>query len=331
MQNPNRTMEEPELAVVYLLFQTGPSYDKHKPILALKRLLARLPWRKTIVYVDNSAPESPCARQTAPREYAISGDNRYLEFSGWQRGIEYLRNQGKRPDVWLLVNDTFLTQSAMQRIAFQANTLECVLMRKAILGNRRTLPPGAEIMGNLLIPYIRTHFFLVAGEIIEQLSSVVGLDENSIDRLLLSEFDPSVRLFRKDAPCSEQMRQLIFSNLTNEWYRRKPYVADSFVELRAKATSILNSVLLSLRIDQLGYPLIPYTKAGAFLDQDVSRERIREEWIGGHGPAVQPMDQRGDGWRVKPPVYRRVTRMKHPFTLGNLLDLIESRPGREHM
>jgi hypothetical protein len=338
MRMSKRIIKQPEIGVVYLFFQSGPSYDKEKPIRGLKQILAGMPGHKTIVYVDNSFRGSPYTHRLSADQHSVSGDNRYLEFSGWQKGIDYLRSQGNRPDVWLLANDTLLAQSAIQRFVFGPDAVDCAMMRRAIIGRRqwlsedaKILGQGEEIMGNALIPYVRTHFFMVASEIIEQLSSIVSLDDSLIDKMFIREFDASIPLFRENAPLSEGTRQIIFSHLTNDWYRRKPYVADHFERLRGKAISILNEILLSLRIDQLGYSLISYTKAGTFLDEKITGAQIRAEWLDGFDPARRLRDARGDQCRANQQVYRRVAQKRRAFTWSNLLDLLESRPGREHM
>jgi hypothetical protein len=314
------------------MYPAGPRYNPQKLIQALRHILSRLPGHKRIVVVDNAWPDSRYARELGPDDFEISGDNRYREFSGWQKGIEFLRGQATSTDVWLLANDTFLTQSRIQRFAFRRDALNCAVRHDAIVGKRMTLPAGAEIMGNPLIPYVRTHLFHLSSSIMERLGSVVSLDAGTIDRLLLSEFDPSTPLFRKDGPISEVARQVIFSHLTKDWYRRKPYTADHFEDLRGKAISLVNSFLLSLRIHQLGYPLISYTKAAAFLDDRVTLERIRRAWLGGFQSMPAPAQERVSGiWGVPHDFYRHIPPRKRALTMSSLLELLESRPGREHM
>ena len=322
---------EPAIAVVYLLFPNGPRYNRERPIAALKRMLNGLSGRKTIVSVDNAPHDTPYARQMGADEFAISGDNRFREFSGWQKGIDYLRTRGTRADVWLLANDTFLTQSAIQRFMLKQAAIDCAAARCAIVGRRMTVPSGAELMGNLVIPYVRTHLFHLSSVIVERLGSLVSLDEHKIDRLLLDTFDPAIPLFRKDTALSEPARHMIFSHLTRDWYRSRPYTVEHFAELRGKAISILNSLLLSMRIDQLGYPLISFTRAAAFLDEEITIDLLREEWSGGCNRLTAPQHATPPGSWEKPLIYRQIPPKKRSLTLSNLVDLVQSRPGREHM
>src|SRR5277367_4794680 len=98
---------EPQVTILYLLYPTGSAYRREKPIRALRKIAARLPGRKTIVLIDNSAPGG-FSEQLGENEFSIGGDNTYLEFSGWQHGLEFVRQRGLSGDVCLFANDTFL-------------------------------------------------------------------------------------------------------------------------------------------------------------------------------------------------------------------------------
>jgi hypothetical protein len=326
-----------DITVLYLLYPTGDSYRREKPIRALHKIAARLPGPKTFIYIDNSVP-GPAARQVGENEFAIGGDNTYLEFSGWQRGLDFARGRGLLGGACLFANDQFLHQSILHRRLVNSAALECVLRYDALVGQRKFPPVTGQILGNPLIPYVRTHLFLVSSRVLDKLGSLLSLDQRAIHQLLLDNYDPAVPLFRSGAPISKSIRDWITSHLHSSWYRKKPYTAEHFDALRAKAISILNALLLSVRVHQMGYPLVPYSKVlpysrvgsyeGAATDFDTA-------WCGNYAcQGATPETARAATkrfWDQGSPFYRQVPEKMRGLTFENVLDFLERRSHPEHL
>jgi len=334
MQANLESSQQLQVTILYLLYPTGPSYQREKPLRALQKIAARLPGRKTIVYIDNSAPGS-FSERLGENEFAVGGDNTYLEFSGWQKGLEFVRGRGLVGDVCLFANDTFLNQSILHRRLVNAAALRCALKYDAMVGKRMVPAVAGQILGNPLVPYVRTHLFMLPSRVLAKLRSLLSLDRRSIDQLLLREYDPAVPLFRADAPISKSIRDLITSHLHSSWYRKKPYTAEHFDELRAKAISILNAFLLSMRVHQMGYPLVSYARASAFLDEDRTPEDISGEWCDHREWGDDTSEPRQNGanrfWASGSPLYRHVPGKMRGLTVENVLDFIERRSHPEHL
>jgi hypothetical protein len=322
-----------QVTILYLLYPTGPSYQRERPILELKKIAARLPGRKSFVYIDNSIPNQ-APRLLGENEFALGGDNTYLEFSGWQKGLQFARERDLVGDVCLFANDTFMKQSVFHRRLVNAAALRCSIKYDAMLGKRMVAPVAGEIFGNQLIPYIRTHLFMLPGRVLERLSSVVSLDSRSIDQLFLGKYDPAIPLFRADAPVSISIRDFVTSHLHSSWYRKMPYTAEHFDELRAKAISILNAFLLSIRVYQRGYPLVSYPGASAYLRDDLTPQQISADWCGSDETRGLPSSARNGTnrfWAKGAPMYRGVPEKMRSFTLENILDYLERRSHPEHL
>ncbi len=319
------------ITVLYLLYPRGERYRKERPIRALHRILSRLPGRKTVVYIDNSAAK-PRAEELGGNEYEISGDNTYLEFSGWQKGIEFLRNSRMSGDVCLFANDTLLAQSRYHRWLVNQAAVECARRHKAMVGRRMVLHDGGQILGNPLIPYVRTHLFLLPHSVLDELGTVVSLDRYSIDRMLLPAFDPATHLFQTDAPISESIREYILFHLHSSWHRKQPYTAQHFEMLRSKTISILNSLLLSMRVHDLGYPLASFAGASRLLRSDPSQARLRAEWLDDYCrfPAAEEPES-APLWKPGAATYRRMPEKAPAFSLENVLDFLERREHPEHL
>jgi len=204
-----------------------------------------------------------------------------------------------------------------------------------MVGKRMVPPVAGEIFGNPLIPYLRTHLFLIPFRVLERLGLLVSLNDRAIDQLLLREYDPAHPLFRPDAPISKSIRDFVTFHLHSSWYRKKPYTSEHFHELRAKAISILNSFLLSMRVYQMGYPLISYARASAFLNDELTMEEVSGEWCGENTWRDEQSTAIRNGhnrfWAKGARVYRRVPEKMRSFTLENILDFLERRSHPEHL
>jgi hypothetical protein len=323
---------EPGVVILYLFYPTGPHYRKERPIRELRRIACRLPGRKTILYIDNSQTSRIAPRQSGENEYVIGGDNSGMEFSGWQAGVEFLRNRGLPGDVCLFANDTFLARSRFHRRLLNRGAVECAARYSAMVGKRMVLDAEGRILGNPLIPYIRTHLFLLPRDVVDELGTVVSLDRRSTDRLLLPGFDPSVHLFQPDAPISRPIQDYLRFHLHSVWYRRRPYNAENFERLRGKAASILNALLLSIRVYDLGYPLVSLANVPRFLRMNPPVGRLRSEWTDRHG---RPRPGNGSPpnpfWGPGSVAYRRVPASMRPFSLENVLDLLERSSHPDHL
>ena len=322
---------EPRITILYLLYPRGSGYQKEQPIRELHRILSRLPGHKTVVYIDNSASEAP-PQMLGDNEYAISGDNTYLEFSGWQRGLDFLRNRRLAGDVCLFANDTLLAQSWFHRRLLNQAAVECACQHRAMVGKRMSLQANGHILGNPLIPYVRTHLFLLPWAVVDELGSVVSLDGHSISRILLPAFDPSAHLFQPDAPVSSSIREYLLFHLHSSWHRRKPYNAGNFDALRGKAISILNALLLSMRVHEMGYPLVSFANASRLLRINPAPDRLRAEWMDGcHQLTATGKTASNRFWRPDLAVYQRIPAKMRAFSLENLLDFLERREHPEHL
>jgi hypothetical protein len=288
------------LCVPYVSYR---NYQEEKPICVLKWILSRLACRKYILYINNHARDH-FVKRISENEYEISGDNVLREFSGWQKGVVFTREQGISCDGFLFVNDMFLHNSFFHRRLIDQAALECALRNDALVGKRMGLPVAGDILGNSLIPYARTHIFFASKKVVDTLGSLVSVDKQFAERVFVPEFDSDIPLFRKNAPLSEEVKQFIFSYLTSFWYHKQPYIPENFEVLKNKAAAILNTFLLSMRVNQLGFPLISYHKARSFLSTPLSREEISAAWLDGAHETLEGKTPVNAFWKQKMPFYR---------------------------
>jgi hypothetical protein len=111
-----------------------------------------------------------------------------------------------------------------------------------------------------------------------------------------------------------------------------PYSAEHFETLRGKAISILNALLLSMRVHELGYPLVSVAKASRFARMDPAQAPLRAAWLDGYHRIPAAGEAASNRfWRADAEVYRRVSEKGRTFSLENVLDFVERRKHPEHL
>jgi len=247
--------DQGNLVVLYLWYPQGERYNKDRPLHELRRIIGKFECKKTIIYINNSATVD-FSKQIAENEYEINGDNKYREFSGWQKGVEFARRLSFSTDAYLFANDMFLHDSLFYRNAFNYSAFDRALKYDAIVGKLKKLPVKGRIMGMDIDEYIRTHIFLVSSRVIDKIGSLVAIGQQEVHDFVISHYDNSVSLFQKQAPISEEIRDFIFHNITAVWHNKKPYINENFGHLKDKAVAILNSLMFSAKAKNMGYALM---------------------------------------------------------------------------
>lgn len=218
----------------------------------------------------------------------INGDNKCREFSGLQKGVDYLRvrvdsptilwrlnsqlrqliprglrsgdssDKKKKYDAILFVNDSFLVYGRMFADAVLRSEVvaECV-KRNAIAGIVDKSEEIMELDGYNVTEWIRTNCFFMAAPILTKISSLCSVDALSINKFIPSE--PSENYFNTDAPINENLKLHIINWLTTGWHS-KFNLYDNWDLFRFKTCAILNEKLLTARIRKDGFDFICATK-----------------------------------------------------------------------
>ena len=167
-------------------------------------------------------------------------------------------------------------------------------------------------MGNGIIPYLRTHIFIMPKVALNSLGSVVSIDQEAAKRFFIPAYDPTIPLLRTDAPLSKELSDFIFSYVTSKWHNKMPYRRENFELLRNKAVSILNSFLLSIRVSQLGYPVMSFSNTKSLFFQD------RCSYKSYQAPANR-------FWLTNYPFYRYLEQKRPTFNWRSFKDILEKQ------
>jgi len=265
------------LLVLYLRY---PQYGKsdNKPLGILKNILSDFECKVSLISIDNAAAKS-FSKKISSGYYEISGDNTFLEFSGWQRGLEFAMDSNIEYDTCFFVNDMFFHDHYICKKNIKQSMLDCSVYQNALIGKRMQIPLPGYILEYTVVPYVRTNAFILAKKPLDALGPLVDLRQFDIEELFISQHDPSINLFKENAPLSDNIKNLIFSHITTAWHRKRPYTLENFRLLKSKAISILNALLLSAKIYELAFPVIDYEKVDIVGFDSLSPNEINKIWI----------------------------------------------------
>lgn len=276
----------PLLAVIYV------EYNPEKYIGSFERLrtyLAGLKKKRVVYVVVNNRDEGDGSKAVDERTYYVQGDNVEREFSGWQKGLVFLRKQNIPYDVILFVNEAFeaVIPSFLGSHNVRWIILKAHILRSAI-GFIDTAWERIRIVGKSTRVWINTNCFFIPRSLSDKLGTLVSVDSCNIDKYLPEEFPGTGDIFREDAPLNADYKERIVKWLTVRWHSKLVLDQRNWPMFREKAKAIFNEALLSIRIRELGYPILPYSvPAFLFLKTRGIYRKIRKTDLGGRRKSVR--------------------------------------------
>jgi hypothetical protein len=230
----------------------------------VEELVARLlpGWPLRTVIVDNALAGDVEIELMNGRVY-LSGDNSSREFSGWDRGLAWLRAAYRPgPDaVVLLANDTFHRPDKQRHFdAFTPERTSAALAAGALVGYVDAYPKPIELFGVKLRQWIDTSLLFAAERTFARLGRLAA--PFSDDDVFAAEHHA---LFRAPSPLSENYRAYLRAWLFGDgrpdefaeaWYGQQPLTAENFASFKGKLRAIFNEHLLSGRALAEGIPIV---------------------------------------------------------------------------
>lgn len=240
--------------------------DEHHAsgMAVLRRQVARLfpRSRASFLVIDNALDAA-----TPPRvdgdQTRLAGDNANREFSGWDRGLRWLRSSRRVSpnDIVVLANDTFHRSYGSEYLElFRPREIERALRRNALVGYMDAYPEPVTLFGHRLRSWVRSSLALTTARTIH---SLLPLQVGEIDHLVFSE--APAEFFRRDAPLCERYQGYLRTWLFGEeaaggfrerWHSRAPLTEANRIQMRAKARCIFAEHALSARARALPVPVL---------------------------------------------------------------------------
>lgn len=210
----------------------------------------------TVVKIDNFN-ENKGVRRLSDSRYDIGGDNTYWEFSGWKKGLSFLKEQDIEVDWVLFVNDSFLSLPNLgYHLDFykvRINTLLLYNMEDAVVGVIDTSMENHELLGRNVSTWIRSNLFAVPWRIAKTLEFTF-LDSSQIDAIFPKAFKSEI--FLEGNNLNSNLKRFLAKWITQDWHGGRSPAPDNWDHLRAKLIAILNERLLTAKIRESGVPIV---------------------------------------------------------------------------
>lgn len=245
-----------EISVIYLEYGSGL---RRRNLSALATIARRLPaQRRRLLVVDNAGTPR---RLVCPAPFdelvLLTGQNRAREFSGWDCGIEWLREQPIRTScdrLYVFANDTLAAHRPRSsvRLARFAGSFRRMAVTSAPVMCGEVNHIDAEIpSGARCTDYVSTYLFGLNGAAFDMLTPFLSI-EREIEAMLRRKFEPGRGLLSDDV--APEYADFITRWLTRagNWHGARPLSAETFAFLRLKAKSILLEHALSSRLQAAG-------------------------------------------------------------------------------
>lgn len=234
------------LVVLYLQYDTNKYKDS---FVKLQEYLSVLDCNKQIVVIDNKFESDYFRWNKGIVE--INGDNSGWEFSGWDKGLSYLKETNIQYDAILFVNDSFLNPGAggSPDLIINNEQLNSCIENNAFISNTVSQAHvKLELNGIDVSTWSRSHCFILSKPMIDYLGHIQSYDINFLNKCIKEE--KHHRYFKTDAPLNESLKTLIINWLSGYWH--SAFVIEENWELfRMKTLAFFNEITLSARIKEM--------------------------------------------------------------------------------
>ncbi len=209
---------------------------------------------KQVKFITGSNPVE-CIVNNSGIDYpknTIPGDNRAWEFSGFQKGIDYLGKKMEfvEGDIFVIANDTYSSHRNFSMLDLLCYKMAVNRIRLEptpfIIGEKCLLDKPSKVSGLDIDSWVSTYFFVANGRFIKNMGGFVKFGDS--DGIEVSdrgvEFGGAV-----DDDLCRHINRWLFPEGEKGWYRAKN--SDSAL-LKKKAISILNEKYLSAKCIAVG-------------------------------------------------------------------------------
>jgi hypothetical protein len=227
----------------------------------VKRLFPRSP--ASFLVIDNALPAAAVPMVDGDVTL-LAGDNSNREFSGWDRGLAWLRahREVATTDIILLANDTFHRSYGIEYLQlFRPAAVGWALRRDALVGYMDAFPEPVQAFGRELRSWVRTSFVVTTAG---TLYALLPLQLGDVDAQVFSS-TPG-QFFGPDAPLSDRYQAYLHTWLFGErvgtdgfeerWHSQAQLTEANSESMRQKARCIFAEHQLSARARDLGVPVV---------------------------------------------------------------------------
>jgi len=190
----------------------------------------------TYFILDNKHENKPLTR-IEKNVYYSGGDNDLREFSGWQKGLENIRQLGIQYDLVLFCNSSFLVngQSYLKDYA-RTKLLLRSLLSNSVIGRIDSHREPLSVLGHDVSKWICTNCFFMPKKVVKTIKNLVTIDKNAIKQFVYESYNPVI--FKPDAPLSNRYKQIIIQWLTEKWHSHYDITPETWELTKVKIIAI---------------------------------------------------------------------------------------------
>lgn len=200
------------------------------------------------------------------KTFIMGGNNTEFEFSGWDIGINYLKQAKSDYDVCLFINDSYVVNEYQQnKKLLSINTIKGCLDNNALVGKCDRLDwrdefrnHRYEIDGQDVKMWIRTNLFYMTKEIVDKLDSLVTYTMKDLNKFVSEEYRGRVFLHIADISINLQLQMIAY--ITKYWHSAIEICAETWDIWKMKLLGMMNEKFVFVKVKKLGYSIYDYAE-----------------------------------------------------------------------
>lgn len=250
-------------SVFFVYLQYGDTHQQ-EGLARLRKLAPKLFPGRVARYLDvDNALEGDIEIRVGTDCERISGDNRVREFTGYQRGFDWLASRYAPSDETPIVfaNDTFFRNYGDRYLdGFRASEIDRALASRCLIGHIDAYPLPVEIQDVEFSRWVRTSFFVSSVGVVRELQPF-AIPFSSSDLF----GGPGEPFFKATSPIGDRYRDYLETWLfgvarrpefDHHWHSCAPLTEENRIAMQEKVRCILSEHALSARATAAGISLI---------------------------------------------------------------------------
>ena len=244
-----------KLAVLFLEYDNGKYKDAFRLLQSYVDKIDDCD--KEYFIIDNLKEGDSCLRVSRD-VYRIGGDNRDWEFSGWQKGVNFLKENNIESDIVLFVNDAFMAYGwNFIQEGVTGRSLEKVIKDEAVVGHIDTKGIKMKIFGKEVTKWLCSNCFFVPAKMIRSLDTMVSVDDVMLTTIVPKEYKKGT-YFKDISTIDKNYKDMVVMWLTKEWHGKFEINERNWGLFKNKLKAMLNESMLTAKIKDLGYKVESY-------------------------------------------------------------------------
>ncbi|MBM2815537.1 MAG: glycosyl transferase group 1 [Ignavibacteria bacterium] len=250
-----KTKQKIKLAVLFVEYNKE-KYSASFEILK-KSLEKQIKTEILYIIIDNSEEQKEMTF-IANNIHRISGDNSFNEFSGWQKGLNYLGANNFNYEVILFITETFLQYDDVFLFSYAITAIKRCIRYGSMTGiiDKDKKRKELRLFDNHIKCWLRTSAFVLSKDYVPKFK-LLWVDSNTLDKFIPEKYEPEKiqkpsDYFLADAPLSPQLKEKIIEWLSMKWYAAFDINEASWSFFRKKVKSLLNESMISIQAATIG-------------------------------------------------------------------------------